>query len=717
MARTRWIPFAFLLLAVAAVTPPAVAEGPTYVSGNVSGVWDAVGSPYVALENLTVPAGQTLTILPGVRVNFTEGHGLRVLGALQVLGNETDRVLFTANTTLPPAAGNWSGVSLEGPGSTLQNLTVEGTEVAVMVKGVAVDARSLGISHSFVGLKVDLGSFTGAGLAFSALDSLAVSAGNATVDLSTSRFSQNLRGFTATDSAVSLTDSAIEQSLAYEFDLTRSSVVLMNTTRQDLVVFHDATSSLLERARLRVRVLDSFSTTVAGATVTITDNANGTFNITAVSDTDGGIGDVDIDRTLRTMAGSKDYIPVTIDAAKGATTGQATSDLLDPRPVPVSLVGDFSPPAAAASVQATADEDTPVALDATPTTDNDPTLDTTGNFTWSSTDGRKLMRAYGSTTSYAWETPGNYTITLTVRDAAGNADTTLLAIAIADRTPPEVRITAILVLQEGVTTTLEGNATDNDPAFPIGAAYTWTITGPVNATLTGLAVNHTYPLQGRYEVIFTATDASGNVNSTRRFVDVAATPGPPDLNLLTLVLSAAAFLTGAWFGGTDRGWTSLLFLFMPLYTRIKDDKVLDQFTRGQVFGYIRVHPGDSFTDIKRNLQLENGVLAYHLSVLEKENLLRSRTKGARRLYYPIEAVPLENGGLHDLQERMLDVLRATPGLTVRELGTQLGVSRQLAVYHLRTLTSRGLAKVDRQGLKMKCYPGATPVPSRMQPET
>lgn len=244
------------------------------------------------------------------------------------------------------------------------------------------------------------------------------------------------------------------------------------------------------------------------------------------------------------------------------------------------------------------------------------------------------MRAHGVLTSYTWETPGDYEITLTVRDTAGNEDAVILPISVADRTPPEVRITASAYVQEGVNTTLEGNATDNDPSFPAGASYSWTITGPQNATLTGLSVNHTFPLPGSYEVTFTATDAQGNANSTTSYIDIAAKPAPLDLTpFLAIVLSSTAFLIGAWFGGTDRGWASLLFLFMPLYTRLKDNKVLDQFTRGQVFGYVRVHPGDSFTDIKRNLQLENGVLAYHLSVLEKENLVRSRTKGARRLYW------------------------------------------------------------------------------------
>ena len=262
---------------------------------------------------------------------------------------------------------------------------------------------------------------------------------------------------------------------------------------------------------------------------------------------------------------------------------------------------------------------------------------------------------------------------------------------------------AVNVLQ-----TLRGSATDNDPAWPAGANYTWAISGPASATLYGSAVNYTYSLPGRYALNLTVRDASGNANTTTKSVDVAAQPTAEDLTLPTIALAALALLVGAWFGGTDRGQSALFLFLLPLYTREKDAKVLDQFTRGQIFGYVRVHPGDSFTDLKRNLQLENGVLAYHLNVLEKENLVRSRTKGTRRLYYPLEAVPIEDGGLHELQDRMLEMLQGTPGITVRELADKLGVSRQLAVYHLRALTSRGLAKVDRHGLKMRCFADIPP---------
>jgi len=71
-------------------------------------------------------------------------------------------------------------------------------------------------------------------------------------------------------------------------------------------------------------------------------------------------------------------------------------------------------------------------------------------------------------------------------------------------------------------------------------------------------------------------------------------------------------------------------------------------------GYILVHPGDSYTDIKQNLKLSSGALTYHLDVLEREKLVKSQNRGSRKLCYPAGVpVPEDGGGLHELQLRML----------------------------------------------------------------
>lgn len=68
----------------------------TNVSGNQSGVWDLVSSPYLVTGHITIPAGQTLDIEPGVEVRFQGYFKFNVLGNLQAIGTENAPVLFTA---------------------------------------------------------------------------------------------------------------------------------------------------------------------------------------------------------------------------------------------------------------------------------------------------------------------------------------------------------------------------------------------------------------------------------------------------------------------------------------------------------------------------------------------------------------------------------------------------------------------------------------------
>jgi hypothetical protein len=82
----------------------------TDVSGNVSGVWTAANSPYVATGHLTVPSGETLTIEPGVAVLFSGHYKLSVYGTLLAVGTEQDSITFARS-----APGiEWWGIRFDG---------------------------------------------------------------------------------------------------------------------------------------------------------------------------------------------------------------------------------------------------------------------------------------------------------------------------------------------------------------------------------------------------------------------------------------------------------------------------------------------------------------------------------------------------------------------------------------------------------------------------
>jgi hypothetical protein len=83
--------------------------------GQVHGTWTLDGSPYFIQGNIEIPADSTLTIEPGVVVEFQGHYSLQVQGRLLAVGTETDTILFTINDTTgfsnpDTSFGGWYGI-------------------------------------------------------------------------------------------------------------------------------------------------------------------------------------------------------------------------------------------------------------------------------------------------------------------------------------------------------------------------------------------------------------------------------------------------------------------------------------------------------------------------------------------------------------------------------------------------------------------------------
>ncbi len=271
--------------------------------------------------------------------------------------------------------------------------------------------------------------------------------------------------------------------------------------------------------------------------------------------------------------------------------------------------------------------------------------------------------------------------------------------------PPVAKAVGKNQVQVGEPVTLDGSGSTGNIT-----SYVWRIAdnqGRFVGVQVGRIATHTFTDHGRYSVTLIVSDANGLTDDDT--IEIAVTSNP---NSGGLLLGGAALLAVALLASTEAGRTFLFsWILFPLYVRRKRNELLEHQTRGMILGYVMVHPGDTYTDIKRNLMLTNGTLTYHLKVMENEGLIRSQIRGPRKLFFPQGVrVPEDGGGLHEVQVRMYRAIAAVPGLAVKDIAGALGITSQHALYHLRGLASQGFVRLERRGISLRCYaePGKGP---------
>ncbi len=238
--------------------------------------------------------------------------------------------------------------------------------------------------------------------------------------------------------------------------------------------------------------------------------------------------------------------------------------------------------------------------------------------------------------------------------------------------------------------------------------YTWTIRdyqGAIVTRLTGAIVNYAFQDPGTYSVTLTVYDDSTGLSGSDAFYVLVKNVPKEGFDWLWLLILLAILFIIAPVGGTEIGRVALLTLLVaPMHGRRTKDKDEAE-TRGMIRGFILGNPGECYTSIRQNLGLKNGTLSWHLMKLEKEGIIKSRVQGTRRRYYSKgAAIPAENGGeLREIEKRLLGAVEEDVGRSVKELAEELGVSSQLALYHIRRLSQKGFVDLERKGLRLHVY--------------
>ena len=135
-----------------------------------------------------------------------------------------------------------------------------------------------------------------------------------------------------------------------------------------------------------------------------------------------------------------------------------------------------------------------------------------------------------------------------------------------------------------------------------------------------------------------------------------------------------------------------------------EDAALDHRMRRIVYNYISENPGVAFGRIKKMLEMNASTLKYHLRYLEKSNKVFSQKEGKKRCYFceerpgfdldPMSGIDLDS--LSKKQQRLLGLIRSNPGITRKDLLSNLNIDRKALTRDLRKLQDKKIVlKVDK----------------------
>lgn len=325
---------------------------------------------------------------------------------------------------------------------------------------------------------------------------------------------------------------------------------------------------------------------------------------------------------------------------------------------------------------------------------------------------------------------GDHPIDLVVRDRLGEAlDRVTLYVRLR---LPDLAVTDMLVLpsdpREGSPMTVRArvlnlgmaDAEDVSVVLKEGGRVIDRDTLSVVPRLGELeVVLYMVPQQGRRTLVLEVDPAnlirerSESNNLVKRHIDVAGPQEEPLVTPAVAQASVAIVLTASilgLLGGTETGkYAFLTLVFIPLYTKIKKNRVLDHYLRGKIHGYIIANPGEHYNAIKDQLEVTNGALSYHLRVLEREGYIRSRMDGIFKRFYPADMkLPTTQRNISSFQEVILTIVKNNQGLSQKDIAKRIGASSQVINYHVKILEDSGLIRVDRSRRRSRVYASDAP---------
>lgn len=148
------------------------------------------------------------------------------------------------------------------------------------------------------------------------------------------------------------------------------------------------------------------------------------------------------------------------------------------------------------------DEDAEITFDGSGSFDRDGII----SYTWDFGDGFISFHS-GPIVSHIYETPGNYTVGLTIINRTGFVIRGNCKVWVRDITRPEAYITEYVIVHKGQVAVLDASRSADNGIIVL---YRWDFGDGNTTTTSGSWVDHIYRKMGNYNVYLTVFDSDGN---------------------------------------------------------------------------------------------------------------------------------------------------------------------------------------------------------------
>jgi DNA-binding transcriptional ArsR family regulator len=154
-------------------------------------------------------------------------------------------------------------------------------------------------------------------------------------------------------------------------------------------------------------------------------------------------------------------------------------------------------------------------------------------------------------------------------------------------------------------------------------------------------------------------------------------------------------------------WT---LTFLPMYTRIERDSVLEHEKRDELYELIRATPGIHAHEIGEKAHIGWGTTVYHLKLLENHGLIVSKKSGRYKRFFVNTGEYTKKKDIYgalrnETAKSVADYVVNHPGTTQKELCAALGIQPSLASWHVEKLEGVELVKRVKDGRMVRYFAG------------